>query len=274
MRGPPFKHEFENLDLPGEVFVNTLPFFEEDITEEKFAEIWKDCDFEIEARKVSEAIERRGKDKDIVFLYHSFGTFIANVFFYLYPEQASRIKGIIELGGAPIQFYVVIRENLILFSQITVDFLYEQAEMVYQGYILNMEDFRKRGIPINVYENKYQAIGIVRLFKSEWFKKMFEIGRHLPKVLKLFCYGSKDKLFTKNLLSEKAMFYCYKNQLDETYEREMAEKYEGLYGQKVKNIQERFVFDLEGAGHSLHMQSQYEPMLKKAIKEYLQMISS
>ena len=48
----------------------------------------------------------------------------------------------------------------------------------------------------------------------------------------------------------------------------MKEKYEKLFGKRVENIQERFVYNAEGAGHSLHMQKRFNGQLQKIIREY------
>lgn len=68
-------------------------------------------------------------------------------------------------------------------------------------------------------------------------KSMFQQHRNLPKKLKFICYGSKDILFEEDLLSEKAGFYCYENRLGEENEKELQNRYEDIFGERVKNIQ-------------------------------------
>lgn len=43
------------------------------------------------------------KDKKIIVVYHSFGSFTVGTYFDIYPDH--RISGIIDVGGAPITFY-------------------------------------------------------------------------------------------------------------------------------------------------------------------------
>ena len=101
---------------------------------------------------------------------------------------------------------------------------------------------------------------------------MFEMSRNLPNVLKLFCFGSKDTIFEENLLAEKPIYYSYKKKLEPQYEKKLKENYEKLFGKRVKNIQERFVYNVEGAGHSLHMQKRFNSQLQKVIGEYIELI--
>ena len=47
-------------------------------------------------------------EKDIVFVYHSFGTYNMSVYFHKYGTD--RVKGLIEIGAAPIRHYLYITE--------------------------------------------------------------------------------------------------------------------------------------------------------------------
>ena len=99
------------------------------------------------------------------------------------------------------------------------------------------------------------------------------MSRNLPNVLKLFCFGSKDTIFTENLLAEKPVYYSYKKKLDPEYENKLKRRYENLFNKKVENVQERFVYNFEGGGHSLHMQKRYNSQLRQAIRDYVEVIS-
>ena len=57
------------------------------------------------------------------------------------------------------------------------------------------------------------------------------------------------------------------------YEERLKGKYEELFGKKVKSVQERFVFNFVKGGHSIHAQKKLNRQLRKAIEEYLQVIS-
>lgn len=98
---------------------------------------------------------------------------------------------------------------------------------------------------------------------------MFDYMRNLPKVLKLFLYGSKDRIFPEHLIHEKALYYSYVNTLDPEYEAKLNRAYSKLYGHSCHNVQERFIFCMEGGQHSLHMQPKYNQDLKTAIWQYL-----
>lgn len=52
----------------------------------------------------------------------------------------------------------------------------------------------------------------------------------------------------------------------------MTESYKKYYGTDCKNVQERFIFSIEGGGHSLHMQGKYNTDVKEAIKQYIDIL--
>ena len=88
-----------------------------------------------------------------------------------------------------------------------------------------MKEMAKKGLNFKPYENKYQTWMFIKYIKEDWFRTMFEMNRNLPNVLKLICYGKKDHFFTEDLLSEKAIHYCYKNKLNPTYDEKLKHKY-------------------------------------------------
>jgi predicted alpha/beta hydrolase family esterase len=64
-------------------------------------------DFFVLAQQLHKKISEGSKDKPIIMVYHSFGTYIfAN---YCRFFSYDRIVGIIDIGGAPIRFYPVIQ---------------------------------------------------------------------------------------------------------------------------------------------------------------------
>ena len=84
--------------------------FEKELSEVEYRELWKVFSFEHEAKEIHKIVEEKGKDKDIIFIYHSFGTFMALTYFNLYPT--TKVKGIIELGAAPIRINSVLKESI------------------------------------------------------------------------------------------------------------------------------------------------------------------
>jgi pimeloyl-ACP methyl ester carboxylesterase len=55
-----------------------------------------------QANILNETINNCSKTKPLVFVFHSFGTYIASSYFHLFPHD--RIIGLIDIGGAPIRF--------------------------------------------------------------------------------------------------------------------------------------------------------------------------
>ena len=126
----------------------------------------------------------------MVFVYHSFGSYAALVYFHLFHETP--IKGIMDLGGAPIRFYPMIFQYI----EMPWDFVMENTDS-----ILEQSNKALKEVNLSLYQNKYQLWLAFRLFKEPWFKTMFEMNRNLPNVLKLICYGEKDLFFKEDLLS-------------------------------------------------------------------------
>ena len=110
---------------------------------------------------------------------------------------------------------------------------------------------------------------MTKSLKSDILPHIFDHTRNMPNVLKLIVFGDKDNLVTEDLLSEKAIFYCYKKKLDPEYEKRLKSNYEKIFGKKVENVQERFIYDLEGGVHVLHMQKKLNKKISKAIEEYI-----
>jgi hypothetical protein len=98
---------------------------------------------------------------------------------------------------------------------------------------------------------------------------MFDKMRNLPKVLKCFIFGRKDDIMLEDLLNEKALHYCYSARLETPYEDRFKSAWTKLYGKGCDNVQEQFVYNCEGGGHSLHVQSRFRELLPKIVGEYL-----
>lgn len=71
----------------------------------------------------------------MVFVYHSFGTFVAVYYFKnFYEKEKHRIKGIIELGGAPIRVYKAIEAGIIASSKMSKEFIEENIDFIYGSF--------------------------------------------------------------------------------------------------------------------------------------------
>lgn len=83
------------------------------------------------AQLLHEAIGKKGKDKPIVVIYHSFGTYIFAQYCHMFKND--RIIGVIDVGGAPIRFYPILKSYLKDTNSISVEFLKENLEMIFIG---------------------------------------------------------------------------------------------------------------------------------------------
>jgi predicted alpha/beta hydrolase family esterase len=73
-------------------------------------------------------INSRSKTKPIVFVYHSFGTYILIQYFKFY--SSSRVVGLIDLGGAPIRFYPLFKTVYETYSQLDWQFIVENIDAI------------------------------------------------------------------------------------------------------------------------------------------------
>ena len=64
-------------------------------------------------------------------VYHSFGTYIFAQYCHMFKND--RIIGIIDIGGAPIRFYPIIKSYLKDTEGIPIDFLKENLDIIFKG---------------------------------------------------------------------------------------------------------------------------------------------
>ena len=67
--------------------------------------------FKTEAKRLHEMIESASKEKQIVFVSHSFGDYVLSTYFSLYPPS-QRVVGIISIGGVTIRGFPFIKQLL------------------------------------------------------------------------------------------------------------------------------------------------------------------
>lgn len=65
---------------------------------------------ESEAKNVAEIIDKVPRDRKIIIVFHSFGSFVVSAYSHLYDQ--SRIFGLIDIGGIPITMYKVLKNIL------------------------------------------------------------------------------------------------------------------------------------------------------------------
>ena len=112
----------------------------------------------------------------------------------------------------------------------------------------------------------------MRYIKSKNYGELFEMARQYPKIVKLLIYGQNDTIFETVLLNEKSIFYTYKNK-PEINEEIITEKYTKIFPkERVKNVQEKFIFAVPKAQHSLHTQEKDQRTIRNAVREYLYLI--
>ena len=111
---PPVDGEFDKVDLPGKKVVIPLSGYERVYSEQEHIELFKKLSWDYEVDILRAQIQSLYNDKvQIVLVFHSFGTFRAANYFRKYPDN-HRITGIIDLGGAPVRFYPIIRKFVLL----------------------------------------------------------------------------------------------------------------------------------------------------------------
>ena len=74
------------------------------------------------------------------------------------------------------------------------------------------------------------------------------------------------------MLSQKAIYYSYQQKWEAEYEKSAKDAYLNICGKKVENVQERFVFSIEGGPHIMHMKKKYKQIINNIVEEYLDVI--
>ena len=93
-------------------------------------------------------------------------------------------------------------------------------------------------------------------------------------MLKCIIYGRDDHIMPEDYFSEKMAHYSYQNGVEEHTEMRLKGKWKEVYGRECQNVQEQFMYNLEGGGHSVHIQKRFKEVLPKIVHEYLYFISS
>lgn len=154
-------------------------------------------------------------------------------YFRLFQDD-HRISGLIDIGGAPIRYYPLLLGLVATHYQKSFDYLLQNKEAIHKEYF-SSEVIKQAGfIP---FENHNQTVLFLKLPVSPSFQTMFDYMRNLPKVLKLFLYGSKDRIFPQHLIHEKTVYYSYVNKFDPEYENKLGASYKKFYGVDCKNVQ-------------------------------------
>ena len=79
-------------------------------------------------------------------MYHSFGAFTALAYFNIYPE--TKIKGIIDLAGCPIQMHWMFKVELKLALEAKERSLFEEADVFHKKYLDVIEEYKKMNIQL------------------------------------------------------------------------------------------------------------------------------
>ena len=83
----------------------------------------------------------------------------------MYPT--TKVKGIIELGAAPIRFCAQLRNSVrtsLLYSR---DALWKEADIIDKNDRDHLVEIKKKGVVFLPYKNKYQTILLMSLVQSK-----------------------------------------------------------------------------------------------------------
>lgn len=123
--------------------------------------------------------------------------------------------------------------------------------------------------------NKYAFLAMLVAFgHGLGFDDMLTYIRRWFPVLKCFIYGRNDNRIPEPYLNQTAIYYCHKRKLDDTYEERIRKVLSERYGVNAVNVQERFIFNIEGGKHSLHVQAKMKPLISNIINEYLSILET
>lgn len=80
------------------------------MSDEQYIEILKTVSIENEAKNLAKIISKVPKEKKIIMMFHSFGSFIVAAYSHIY--KGDRIFGFVDIGGIPIRMYTVLKQTL------------------------------------------------------------------------------------------------------------------------------------------------------------------
>lgn len=118
--------------------------------------------------------------------------------------------------------------------------------------------------------NKYAYMSVLLAFgHGLGFDEMFSYIRRWFPVLKCFIYGRQDNRLSEEGLNQSAVYYCHKQKITPENEVKVQQFLKETYNLTVDNAQERFIYNLEGGKHSIHMQRRFKSLISQILNEYL-----
>ena len=145
--------------------------------------------------EISHLIESNGFTEAII-VYHSFGGSIGAWFCSKHPIK---VKGLICLGGTPIQFYPIIKDYAKAYLSVPDmgrQFVIENYELVYSLY----DEKTKNHAQWTRFKNKEELLSFTLHNDPNTLNNLFDKIRALPLPI-LMVYGSNDAVLTRPLCS-------------------------------------------------------------------------
>lgn len=130
------------------------------MSDEQYIEILKNASIENEARKIANIISKVPKEKKIIMMFHSFGSFIVAAYSHIY--KGDRIFGFVDIGGIPIRMYTVLKQTLKdMIYGIGYSSIEQHADFIFNEYVKHA---KKDGfLPL---QNKYQLLVFLKIISG------------------------------------------------------------------------------------------------------------
>ena len=154
---PPWPDEYDYITFPGQVLKWRCNCTYDNVSDEEL-KVMK-TDWKTQADSIHQLILSANNDKPIVFTYHSFGTFFWIAYLHFYPQIIKRTVGIIDLGGAPIRFYPLLKETLTIYDQITMEDFDENLDTFYE-----LSQARLKKLNMHRDGSKYKYYAYTKMF--------------------------------------------------------------------------------------------------------------
>lgn len=112
-----------------------------------------------EMQRLHELFMSVPKQKKIVLVYHSFGSFILGLYLHFFKEQfpANRLKGMIDIAGSPLRYYITARVLGPIIFSFTFQEFFEHADQVHEYFLNSMKQLN---FELD-YRNKYDTMAFI-----------------------------------------------------------------------------------------------------------------
>ena len=126
--------------------------------------------FEFEIQRLDELIRSIDPNKKIVLVYHSFGSFVLGTYLNVYGlKHLKFLKGMIEISGSPIRFYMAARSLGSFVLSFQFQDLLEEGDSIHKFFMSSM---KQTGFNLK-FRDRYDTLSFMHFIKNPGFSELF-----------------------------------------------------------------------------------------------------